>query len=89
MAHRARLTPLWPSVPQKTGGPKISLNDLIVRAALALIDVPEVNVSFAGDAILRHHHADIGVAVALPDGLITPIVTNCDEKPIAPSAPKL
>ena len=64
-------------------GEKISLNDLIVRAcALALMDVPEVNVSFAGDAILRHHHADIGVAVALPEGLITPIVTRCDEKSI-------
>ena len=64
-------------------GEKISLNDLLVRACgLALMDVPEVNVSFAGDAILTHHHADIGVAVALPDGLITPIVTRCDEKPI-------
>jgi len=64
-------------------GEKISLNDLIVRAsALALMEVPEVNVSFAGDAILRHHHADIGVAVALPEGLITPIVTRCDEKSI-------
>ena len=64
-------------------GEKISLNDLLVRACgLALMDVPEVNVSFAGDAILKHHHADIGVAVALPEGLITPIVTACDEKPI-------
>ena len=62
---------------------KISLNDLIVRAcALALMDVPEVNVSFAGDAILRHHHADVGVAVALPEGLITPIVSQCDEKSV-------
>jgi pyruvate dehydrogenase E2 component (dihydrolipoamide acetyltransferase) len=62
---------------------KVSVNDLLVRAcALALMDVPEVNVSFAGDAILRHHHADIGVAVALPDGLITPIVTKCDDKSI-------
>ena len=64
-------------------GQKVSVNDLLVRAcALALMDMPEVNVSFAGDAILRHHHADIGVAVALPDGLITPIVTKCDDKSI-------
>ena len=64
-------------------GEKISLNDLLVRACgLALMDVPEVNVSFAGDAILKHHHADIGVAVALAEGLITPIVMACDEKPI-------
>jgi len=64
-------------------GQKISVNDLLVRAcALALMDVPEVNVSFAGDAILRHHHADIGVAVALPDGLITPIIPECENKSI-------
>lgn len=64
-------------------GEKISVNDLLVRAcALALMDVPEVNVSFAGNAILHHHHADIGVAVALPDGLITPIISACDDKPI-------
>ena len=84
MAHRARLNAALAERPLADGKvEKISLNDLLVRAcALALIDVPEVNVSFAGDAILRHHHADIGVAVALPDGLITPIVSKCDEKPI-------
>ena len=84
IAHRTRLNVVLAERPGEDGRPeKISLNDLIVRAcALALIDVPEVNVSFAGDAILRHHHADIGVAVALPDGLITPIVSKCDEKPI-------
>ena len=78
MAYRASINEALAST-----GEKISLNDLLVRACgLALMDVPEVNVSFAGDAILRHHHADIGVAVALPEGLITPIVTACDEKPI-------
>ena len=84
MAHRARINAALAERPSADGKvEKISLNDLLVRAcALALIDVPEVNVSFAGDAILRHHHADIGVAVALPDGLITPIVSQCDEKPI-------
>ncbi len=62
-------------------GEKLSLNDLFIRAvALALMEAPEVNVSFAGDAILQHHHADIGVAMALPDGLITPIVRACEEK---------
>ena len=84
MAHRGRLNAALAERQLADGKvEKISLNDLLVRAcALALIDVPEVNVSFAGDAILRHHHADIGVAVALPDGLITPIVSKCDEKPI-------
>ena len=82
--YRARINTALADQPTEEGKPeKISLNDLIVRAcALALMDVPEVNVSFAGDAILRHHHADIGVAVALPEGLITPIVTQCDDKSI-------
>lgn len=82
--YRARINTALEDQPNENGKPeKISLNDLIVRAcALALMDVPEVNVSFAGDAILRHHHADIGVAVALPEGLITPIVTKCDDKSI-------
>ena len=82
--YRARINTALADQPNGNGKPeKISLNDLIVRAcALALMDVPEVNVSFAGDAILRHHHADIGVAVALPEGLITPIVTKCDDKSI-------
>ena len=84
MAHRVRINAALAERPGEDGKPeKISLNDLIVRAcALALIDVPEVNVSFAGDAILRHPQADIGVAVALPDGLITPIVSQCDEKSV-------
>lgn len=78
MAYRGRINQALADY-----GEKVSLNDLLVRAAaLALMDVPEVNVSFAGDAILQHHHADIGVAVALPDGLITPIVARCDEKSI-------
>jgi pyruvate dehydrogenase E2 component (dihydrolipoamide acetyltransferase) len=84
MAHRGRINAALAERPMADGtSEKISLNDLIVRAcALALMDVPEVNVSFAGDAILRHHHADVGVAVALPEGLITPIVSQCDEKSV-------
>ena len=83
MAYRASINEALADKGGAGTGEKISLNDLLVRACgLALMDVPEVNVSFAGDAILKHHHADIGVAVALPEGLITPIVTKCDEKPI-------
>jgi pyruvate dehydrogenase E2 component (dihydrolipoamide acetyltransferase) len=64
-------------------GEKLSVNDFIIRAvALALIDEPEVNVSFADTEILRHHHADIGVAVALPDGLITPIIREAENKSV-------
>jgi len=62
---------------------KLSINDFLIRAvALALIEEPEINVSFADNAILRHHHADIGVAVALPEGLITPIIRDAETKSV-------
>ncbi|MEP0070362.1 pyruvate dehydrogenase complex dihydrolipoamide acetyltransferase [Pyruvatibacter sp.] len=62
-------------------GIKVSVNDFIIRAsALALMKVPDCNVSYAGDALLKHKHADIGVAVALDGGLITPIVKAADTK---------
>ena len=63
------------------GAYKLSVNDFIVKAAaLALLRVPEVNASWTDEAILRHKHADIGVAVALDFGLITPIVFRAEEK---------
>lgn len=65
-------------------GVKLSVNDFIVRAAaLALKKVPEANVSFADDALLQHHHSDVGIAVALEGGLITPIIRRADEKGLA------
>lgn len=65
-------------------GVKISVNDFVVRAAaLALKKVPDVNVSYAGNAVLKHHHADIGIAVAIDGGLITPIIAKADEKGLA------
>ena len=66
------------------GGIKLSVNDFVIRAAaLALMKVPDVNVSFAGSALLRHHHADIGIAVALEHGLITPIIRAAETKGLA------
>jgi pyruvate dehydrogenase E2 component (dihydrolipoamide acetyltransferase) len=63
------------------GQPKISLNDLIVRACgLVLIEHPGVNASFQGETIRVFHRAHIGVAVALPDGLITPVLRDCQAK---------
>ncbi len=60
---------------------KLSVNDFVIRAAaLALKKVPDVNVSYAGDKRLLHHHADIAVAVALEGGLITPIIWQADTK---------
>jgi pyruvate dehydrogenase E2 component (dihydrolipoyllysine-residue acetyltransferase) len=63
------------------GQPKISLNDFIVRACgLALIEHPGVNASFQGETIRVFRRAHIGVAVALPDGLITPVLRDCQAK---------
>jgi pyruvate dehydrogenase E2 component (dihydrolipoamide acetyltransferase) len=70
----------------KDGNPtfKLSLNDFIIRAlALALRRVPAANAAWAGDRILRFKHADIGVAVALDGGLITPIIRSAETKPVS------
>jgi pyruvate dehydrogenase E2 component (dihydrolipoamide acetyltransferase) len=63
------------------GDEKISVNDLVVKAlALALRRVPEANSSWTDQGILRHGRIDIGVAVSLPDGLMTPVVRGADQK---------
>ena len=60
---------------------KLSVNDFVVRAlALALQRVPAANAVWAGDRILRFRHSDIGVAVALDGGLITPVIRNAETK---------
>ena len=66
------------------GAYKVSVNDFVVKAAaLALIRVPGVNCSWTETALLQHRHADIGVAVALDFGLITPIVQRAETKSLA------
>jgi pyruvate dehydrogenase E2 component (dihydrolipoamide acetyltransferase) len=66
------------------GQPKISVNDFIVRAcALALMEHPGVNASLQGDAIRVFHRAHIGIAVALDEGLITPVLRDCHAKSLA------
>jgi pyruvate dehydrogenase E2 component (dihydrolipoamide acetyltransferase) len=70
----------------KDGNPafKLSLNDFIIRAlALALQRVPAANAAWAGDRILRFKHADIGVAVALDGGLITPVIRGAETKSVS------
>jgi pyruvate dehydrogenase E2 component (dihydrolipoamide acetyltransferase) len=65
-------------------GVKITFNDLIVKgAALALRKVPEVNVSFAEDSLIRHSHVHIGVAVATDRGLIVPVLRDVDQKTLS------
>ena len=66
------------------GQPKISVNDLIVRAcAIALLRHPGVNASFQSDVVRVYHRAHIGIAVALEDGLITPVLRDCESKSLA------
>lgn len=70
----------------KDGKPayKLSVNDMTIKAlALALRDVPDANVSWTDENMVMHKHADVGVAVAIPGGLITPIIRRAEEKPLS------
>ncbi len=63
---------------------KLSVNDFVIKAlALALQRVPDANVSWTEAGLLKHKHSDIGVAVALPAGLITPIIRNAETKSLS------
>ena len=80
----------------KEAGEKISVNDFVVRAcALALRAVPQVNASWAPaadgspEAIVLNGDVHVGIAVAIPDGLITPVVQFADQKPIAAIAAEI
>jgi pyruvate dehydrogenase E2 component (dihydrolipoamide acetyltransferase) len=68
----------------ETRGVKLSVNDLMIKAlAQALIEVPECNVSFAGDQLFKYSRADISVAVSIPAGLITPIIVGAEAKSVS------
>ncbi len=70
----------------KDGKPayKLSVNDFVIKAlALALQRVPDANVSWTEAGMLKHKHSDVGVAVALPAGLITPIIRNAETKSLS------
>jgi pyruvate dehydrogenase E2 component (dihydrolipoamide acetyltransferase) len=63
---------------------KLSVNDFVIKAAaLALRKVPKANASFGGDKIYLYRDVDIGVAVAIADGLVTPVIRNSDQKGLA------
>ena len=63
---------------------KLSVNDMIIKAmALALRDVPDANVSWTETNMVKHKHADVGVAVSIPGGLITPIIRHAEEKTLS------
>ena len=63
---------------------KLSVNDFVIKAlAVALQQVPNCNVSWTEAGMLKHKHSDIGVAVAMPGGLITPIIRNAESKSLS------
>ncbi len=64
--------------------PKITFNDIVLKAtALALRKHPEMNASFAGDKVVLHQRVDLGIAVALEDGVVVAVLRNCAEKGLA------
>ena len=81
------------AAPKSDGKPvwKISVNDMVVKAlGVALAQVPDANVSWTEAAMLRHKHADVGVAVALPNnGLITPIIRAVETKTLSTIAKEM
>ena len=63
---------------------KLSVNDLVIKAwAMALRSVPDANVSWTENAMLKHKHVDVGVAVSIPGGLITPIIRDACHKTLS------
>lgn len=74
------------AAPTADGKPayKVSVNDMVIKAyALALKAVPDAHVSWTDGGMLKHRHADVGVAVSIPGGLITPIVRKAEEKSLS------
>jgi pyruvate dehydrogenase E2 component (dihydrolipoamide acetyltransferase) len=74
------------AAPVKDGKPayKISVNDFVIKAlALALQRVPDANVTWTETGMLHHRHSDVGVAVAIPGGLITPVVRHAEAKSLS------
>jgi pyruvate dehydrogenase E2 component (dihydrolipoamide acetyltransferase) len=83
LALREQINAAAPIVDDKPAY-KASVNDFVIKAmALALMRVPEANVSWTDDAMLKHKHADVGVAVSIPGGLITPVVRKAETKTIS------
>lgn len=78
-----RLLELKDLLTQEGENYKVSVNDLVIKAAaMALKKVPNANSSWTDDAIVLYNNVDVSVAVAIPDGLITPVIRNADQKSI-------
>ncbi|WP_294645965.1 pyruvate dehydrogenase complex dihydrolipoamide acetyltransferase, partial [uncultured Aureimonas sp.] len=87
LALRKQLNGAAPNVKTEAGerpAYKLSVNDMVIKAmACALVAVPDANVSWTESAMLKHRNADVGVAVSIEGGLITPIIRKADEKTLS------
>jgi pyruvate dehydrogenase E2 component (dihydrolipoamide acetyltransferase) len=81
LAAREDINATAPKGPDGKPAWKLSVNDFVIKAmALALVKVPEANVTWTEGSMLKHKHVDIGVAVAIPGGLITPVIRKAEQK---------
>eukprot|EP01035_Chromulina_nebulosa_P040713 gene40712-55048_t len=84
MAAREEINATAPKDADKKPAYKLSVNDFVIKAmAVALQRVPNCNVSWTESGMLKHKHSDVGVAVAMPGGLITPIIRNAETKSLS------
>jgi pyruvate dehydrogenase E2 component (dihydrolipoamide acetyltransferase) len=84
LAARAEINDAAPKTQDGKPAYKISVNDFVIKAlALALQRVPDANVTWTEGGMLHHHHSDIGVAVAISGGLITPVVRQAESKSLS------
>jgi pyruvate dehydrogenase E2 component (dihydrolipoamide acetyltransferase) len=84
LAAREEINGAAPQDKDGKPGYKLSVNDFVIKAlALALQRVPDANVSWTEGGMLKHKHSDVGVAVAMPGGLITPIIRKAETKSLS------
>ncbi|MFY9954496.1 2-oxo acid dehydrogenase subunit E2, partial [Bradyrhizobium sp.] len=84
LAARAEINEVAPTDKEKKPHYKLSVNDFVIKAmAIALQRIPNCNVSWTEAGMLKHKHSDIGVAVAMPGGLITPIIRKAETKSLS------
>ncbi|MGA7484022.1 MAG: pyruvate dehydrogenase complex dihydrolipoamide acetyltransferase, partial [Bradyrhizobium sp.] len=84
LAAREEINASAPKDKEKKPLYKLSVNDFVIKAmAVALQKIPNCNVSWTEGGMLRHKHSDIGVAVAMPGGLITPIIRKAETKSLS------
>ena len=84
LAAREEINAAAPKDKEKKPLYKISVNDFVIKAmAVALQKIPNCNVSWSEGGMIKHHHSDIGVAVAMPGGLITPIIRKAETKTLS------